>query len=172
MFGPYLLVAPITTPSTSERDVYLPDGLWYDFWTGKLYGGGRYVRAEAPLERIPVFVRAGAVLPLAPYGLKSASERVDSYELRVYPGADGIFELYDDDGETYDYEKGVYALVPIEWVDAERRLVLGEKRGLYELPELAFKVVIVREGRGTGIGEEPKPDELIKYKGSRVEQVF
>ncbi len=172
MLGPYLLVAPVTTPSTYERDVYLPDGLWYDFWTGKLYGGGRYVRVEAPLERIPVFVRAGAVLPLAPYGLKSASERVDSFELRVYPGADGIFELYDDDGETYDYEKGVYALVPIEWFDAERKLVLGKKKGLYELPELTFKVVLAREGKGAGVKEEPKPDALIKYKGSRVEQVF
>lgn len=170
MLGPYLLVAPVTTPSTYERDVYLPDGLWYDFWTGKLYSGGRYVRAEAPLDRIPLFVRAGAVLPLAPYGLQSASERVTEYELRVYPGADGSFTLYDDDGETYDYEKGVYALVPIEWVDAERKLVLGEKRGLYELPELTFKVVLVREGRGVGVAEEREPDAVLAYRGSRVEK--
>jgi alpha-D-xyloside xylohydrolase len=172
MLGPFLLVAPVTTPSTRERDVYLPDGLWYDFWTGRLYGGGRYVSVEAPLERVPVFVRAGAVLPLAPYGLRSASERVDSYELRVYPGADGSFALYDDDGETYEYEKGVYALVPIEWVDAERKLVLGEKRGLYELPSLTFKVVLVREGKGVGVREEPEPDAVLEYRGSRVERVF
>ncbi|MEM4871061.1 MAG: glycoside hydrolase family 31 protein [Thermofilaceae archaeon] len=169
MFGPFLLIAPVTTPSTYERDVYLPSGLWYDFWTGESYSGGRYVRVPSPLDRIPVFVRAGAILPLAPPGLQSSMERVDGLELRIYPGSDGRFELYDDDGETYDYEKGVYALVPIAWRDPEASLIVGEKRGAYELPELKLNVVIVEEGRGVGLAEVKDPDASVIYKGAKIE---
>lgn len=168
MFGPFLLVAPVTTPSTYERDVYLPSGLWYDFWTGRLYGGGRRVRVPSPLDRIPVFVKAGAIIPLAPAALQRATERVGELEVRVYPGADGSFELYEDDGETYDYERGSYALVPLEWSDAAGSLSIGERRGLYQLPVLKLNVVVVKEGRGAGLGEVKEPDASVAYAGSKV----
>ncbi len=167
MFGPYMLAAPVTTPSTWEREVYLPRGLWYDFWTGKLYRGGRRVVARSPLDTIPLFVKAGAILPLAPPNLRSAAEKFGEIELRVYPGADGCFALYDDDGETYDYEKGAYALIPVEWSDCEQELTIGEKVGEYEIPELKFNLVIVREGRGVGV-ERSEPDLTLEYRGKRV----
>lgn len=169
MFGPFLLIAPVTTPATFERDVYLPSGLWYDFWTGEMYSGGRYVRVLCPIDRIPVFVKAGAVLPLAPLGSQSSMEKVDRLELRVYPGANGCFELYDDDGETYNYEKGAYALIPIEWRDDEASLTVGEKKGAYGLPELKLNVVIVGKGRGGGLEEVKEPDASFVYKGAKVE---
>lgn len=168
MFGPFLLVAPVTTPSTYEREVYLPQGLWYDFWTGKLYGGGRYVKVPSPLEKIPVFVKAGAIIPLAPPTVNSTMEKIDELEVRVYPGADGKFVLYDDDGETYDYEKGVYALIPVEWHEADCTLICGDKQGLYELPELKLNIVAVEEGKGTGL-EVSKADISAVYSGKRLE---
>lgn len=171
MFGPHVLVAPVTTPSTWEREVYLPRGLWYDFWTGKLHCGGRYVTAHSPLDTIPLFVKAGAILPLAPPSVKSAVEKFNEIELRVYPGADGCFTLYDDDGETYDYEKGAYALIPVEWNDCERELIVNEKLGEYRIPELNFNLVIVREGRGVGI-EKSEPDLTLNYRGKHIKAKF
>ncbi|RLF20738.1 MAG: alpha-xylosidase [Thermoprotei archaeon] len=168
MFGPYILVAPITTPSTYSREVYLPKGIWYDFWSGRKYTGGRYINVSAPLDKIPLFVRAGAILPMAPPTLRNAMERINSIELRIYPGKDGRFDLYDDDGETYNYERGEYALIPIEWRDRDKILIIGDKKGIYPLHEIRFEVVIVKEGKGIGIEKERMPDNIVNYKGKRV----
>ncbi|MDK6027985.1 glycoside hydrolase family 31 protein [Ignisphaera sp. 4213-co] len=168
MFGPFIMVSPITIPSTFDREIYLPYGTWYDFWTGEKLVGGRRARVNAPLNIIPLHVRAGAVLPLAPLTIESSNEYGNEIELRVYRGRDGEFTLYIDDGETYDYEKGLYALIPIKWIEKENKLVISEKRGLFNIGSIKFKVVIVDRGKGVGV-EESKPDEEIEYNGKEIE---
>ena len=168
MFGPAILVCPVTEPAKRRR-VYLPPtpGGWYDFWSGERLEGGRWIDAEAPLDKIPLYIRAGSVLPLGPVVQYVGERAEDPIELRVYLGARGNFTLYEDDGETYGYERGDYALIPIEWDG--RRLIIGRRRGRFPgmLSERTFRVVVVRRGRGIGV-EEAEPDAVIHYDGSRV----
>lgn len=131
MFGPALLVAPVTKPGASSREVYLPSGTnWTDFWTGKTLAGGSKVEAEAPISAEPLFVRAGSIIPYGPK-IEYASEMNDPIELRVYPGADGTFTIYEDEGDNYNYEKGAYSTIPIRWDDSRRTLTIGKRSGTF-----------------------------------------
>jgi alpha-D-xyloside xylohydrolase len=122
MFGPAFLVAPVTEQGQAEKDVYLPAGSdWYNFWTNEKLAGGRWVRVAAPIDRIPVFVRAGSIVPLGA-DIQSTASKQAIAEIRVYPGKDGEFALYDDDGVSYDYEKGKGSLARLQWNDAAGRL--------------------------------------------------
>jgi len=168
MFGPFIMVSPITTPSTFEREVYLPRGLWHDFWTGDVLSGGRKLKVRASLDTIPLHVRAGAIIPLVPATMKSGMEAVSEIELRVYRGRDSEFAIYIDDGESYDYEKGIYSLIPIKWIDSEKKLIFGDKIGSMDIGNLKIKIVFVEKGKGIGL-EEAKPDIEILYEGKRKE---
>jgi alpha-D-xyloside xylohydrolase len=122
MFGPAFLVAPITAQGQTEKDVYLPAGSdWYNFWTNEKLSGGRWVKVAAPIERMPVFVRAGSIVPMGADIQSTATKQAIS-EIRVYPGRDGEFALYDDDGTSYDYEKGKGTLTRLRWDEAKRTL--------------------------------------------------
>jgi len=122
MFGPALLIAPITDQGATSRDVYLPAGTdWYNFWTNERMHGGQHVQVEAPIDTLPIFVRAGSILPLgAP--VESTNEKQAIASVRVYPGADGDFTLYSDDGKTYAYEGGKYAVTKLHWNDSTNKL--------------------------------------------------
>jgi alpha-D-xyloside xylohydrolase len=123
MFGPALLVAPVTEQGMTTRDVYLPAGTdWYNFWTNERVHGGQTITVAAPIDVIPLFVRAGSVLPLGE-PVESTNERQRIATLRVYPGADGDFDVYRDDGTTYNYENGDFALTHLHWSDATRKLL-------------------------------------------------
>lgn len=118
MFGPAFLVAPVTEQGQTEKDVYLPAGAdWYNFWTNEKLSGGRWVKVAAPIDRIPVFVRTGSIVPLGS-DIQSTASKQSITELRVYPGKDDDFTLYDDDGATYAYEKGVGTITKLHWSDA------------------------------------------------------
>jgi len=171
MFGPFIMVSPITTPSTFEREVYLPRGLWYDFWSGKKLLGGRRVRIQAPLDTVPLYVKAGAVIPLAMDNIRNSDEIGTEFELRIYRGRDGEFALYMDDGETYAYENGMYTLIPFKWIEKENKLVIEDKKGLMNIPQLRFKVVLVEEGKGVGV-DEAKPDVIVDYSGKKIVLTF
>ena len=122
MFGPAFLVAPVTEQGATSRMVYLPAGAdWYDFWTNERFHGGETVKVAAPIDRLPLFVRAGSILPLGEPVL-STHQAQKVAKLRVYPGADANFTLYDDDGRTYDYEKGAGTVTRLHWDDAARKL--------------------------------------------------
>jgi alpha-D-xyloside xylohydrolase len=122
MFGPALLVAPVTEQGRTTRDVYLPAGTdWYNFWTNQRLHGGQTVTVDAPIDTIPLFVRAGSILPLGT-PVESTSDPQKIAELRVYPGADGDFDLYRDDGTTYAYEHGDFQTTHLHWDDAAARL--------------------------------------------------
>ncbi len=122
MFGPSLLVAPVLHQGQTSRIVYLPSGTdWYDFWTNQKFAGGQSIRVQAPLATIPVFVRAGSILPMGT-PVESTHEPQAISEVWVYPGADASFSLYSDDGTTYAYEQGDYRLTTLHWNDASRTL--------------------------------------------------
>lgn len=122
MFGPAFLVAPVTEQGQTSARVYLPAGTdWYDFWTGKKARGGQWVNVDAPIERIPVFVKAGSIVPLGS-DVQSTAEKQTVVKVKVYPGADAAFDLYDDDGHTYAYEKGRGILTKLVWNDRQKRL--------------------------------------------------
>jgi alpha-D-xyloside xylohydrolase len=121
MFGPALLIAPVTEQGRTSRDVYLPAGAdWYNFWTGERLHGGQHITAAAPIDTLPIFVRAGSILPLGAPVL-STNEPQAIQEIRIYPGASGKFTLYNDDGQTYAYEKGRFQVTELQWSDAERK---------------------------------------------------
>ena len=111
---------------------YLPKGaLWYDFWTGKRYKGGQDVVLETSFDQVPMFVRAGSILPLGSEMQYVGEKSWDNLELRIYPGADADFTLYEDEGDNYNYEKGVYTIIPIHWNDKAHKLTIGKREGQY-----------------------------------------
>jgi alpha-D-xyloside xylohydrolase len=117
---------------TKTATKYLPKGAdWYDFWTGKRYAGGKTVTLETQFNRVPMFVRAGSIIPMGPVMQYIGEKQWDELELRVYPGADGTFTLYEDEGDSYNYEKGAYTLIPMQWSNRTRTLTIGERQGNY-----------------------------------------
>jgi alpha-D-xyloside xylohydrolase len=149
MFGPSILVAPVIKPGVTSRSVYLPAGTdWYDFWTKKRYPGGQWITAAAPIETLPLFVKAGSVLSIGP-DVQWASEKPDApLTVRVYPGVDGHLTLYEDEGDGYGYEKGQYATTELSWSEKTRTLSLGKRLGSYPgMPkEMRFVPEIVGGG--------------------------
>ena len=135
--------ADFTTSKSATK--YLPKGAtWYDFWTGKAYQGGKSVTLETTFDRVPMFVRAGSILPLGPEMQYVGEKPWDNLELRLYPGADGSFALYEDEGDNYNYEKGVYSTIAFSWNDRARTLTIGERKGQYPgmLTKRQFTVVL------------------------------
>jgi alpha-D-xyloside xylohydrolase len=170
MFGPALLVNPVTTTGATSRSVYLPAGTWYDFWTGATAAGGTTVTPTAPLSSIPVYGRAGGILPMGP-NIQYATQSVDPIEIRVYPGANGSFTLYEDAGDSYDYEKGTnYTTIPITYQDATKNLIVGARSGSFTgMPaSRTFNVVFVTSGHGVGSTITASPDKVLTYTGAAV----
>lgn len=119
-----------TAPKTAVK--YLPKGtLWYDFWTNKTYQGGRNVTLQTSIDRVPMFVRAGTILPLASEMQYVGEKSWDQLELRIYPGADGDFTLYEDEGDSYRYEQGLYSTISFHWDNSRRLLTIGARQGNY-----------------------------------------
>jgi alpha-D-xyloside xylohydrolase len=171
LFGPSILVAPVTEAGAVSRRLYLPAAAgWYDFWTGEKVEGGRDIEAQAPLNRIPLYVKAGSILPLGPEREYAQQSPDAPLTLRVYAGADADFTLYNDEGDTYDYEKGEHATISLHWDDAARTLTIGARQGSYPgMPSSrTFRVVLVRAGAGTGAGMEVHADKEVVYNGSPV----
>ena len=170
MYGPAFLVNPVTEQGAAQRHLYLPNGKWYDFWTGSTLEGGKFAHVAAPLDRMPIYVRAGSIIPMGPEEEYSNQKPADSIELRVYPGTDVDFTLYEDQGDTYNYEKGQYATIPLHWNDATHTLTIGERKGSFPgmLQRRTFNVTFTREKHGAGIEPAPAPDKVIQYSGREV----
>jgi alpha-D-xyloside xylohydrolase len=170
MFGPAILVNPVLKQEATHRTVYLPESaLWYDFWTGASTKGSREVEAEAPLDRSPLFVRAGSIVPLGPEIEYADQKPAGPIELRIFRGADGRFALYEDEGDNYNYEKA-HSLIPLRWSEAEKRLTIGDREGEYPgMPkDLTFNIVWVSPGHGTGETVVAKPDRVMHYQGKTI----
>ena len=150
--------------STKNAVKYLPKGtIWYDFWTGARYKGGQDVKLTTSLDKVPMFVRAGSILPLGPEMQYVGEKSWDNLEMRIYPGADGSFTLYEDEGDGYNYEKGVYATIDFKWNDRRQTLTISEPKGNYPgmLTQRRFTIVLPDGQQST-----------IEYKGQPCEVTF
>jgi alpha-D-xyloside xylohydrolase len=172
LFGPALLVSPITTYQALSRTLYLPAtaGGWYDFWTGAVTPGGASVTVDTALDRIPVHVRAGSLVPFGPELQYTNEKAADPITLVIYSGADASFELYEDDGATYAYESGAFTRIPLSWSEATRTLTIGAREGSYPgmLQTRAFDVVLVTPDKPVPFSFTPTADKSVTYDGSAV----
>lgn len=168
LFGPALLVNPVTSLGATSRSVYLPAGTWFDFWTGATTEGGKSITASAPLSLLPLYVKAGSIVPMGPI-IQYATQSVDPLEIRVYRGADATFTLYEDAGDTYEYETGERSTITLTWSETAGRLTIGARQGSYPgMPATrTFNVVVVGAGRGVGVDVATDPTK-VTYTGSEV----
>ncbi len=172
MFGPALLVSPVLKADATRRTVYLPAAAaWYDFWTGATVQGSQEIEADAPLDRMPLFVRAGSILPMGPEIEYAAQNPEGPIELRIYRGADGKFDLYEDAGDSYDYEKGQHSVIPIRWDETSGVLTLGKREGVFPgmVEQRTFRLVVVRSGHGAGPAPTAAADKQVSYTGAQVQ---
>ena len=169
MFGPAFLVNPVTAARATSRSVYLPAATWFDFWTGSTTNGGSTTSVSAPLNTIPLFVKAGSIVPMGPQ-IQYATQSIDPLEIRIYKGQNGSFVLYEDEGDTYDYESGKYSQIPFDWDDAKQTLSIGARTGSYTgMPtRRTFNIVWVGANHGIGVDVTGSPDQVVTYDGSQV----
>ncbi|HTQ49486.1 MAG TPA: TIM-barrel domain-containing protein [Candidatus Acidoferrales bacterium] len=176
LFGPALLVNPVTTYQARTRAVYLPAtaGGWYDFWSGEWLNGAQTISAPAPYDAIPIYVRAGSIIPTGPDLQYTGEKPADPITLHIYAGADGRFTLYEDDGLTYDYEHGGFATIPLVWDDARHTLTIGEREGKFRgmLKERTFNAVLINRNHPTGFLSEPVVVRSIKFNGKSLQVKF
>lgn len=190
MFGKSLLVSPVTSAmylkpvvngrdtsfaedfSTSKtKETYLPAGSdWFDFWTGEKLSGGNKVNKETPIEIIPLYVKAGSIIPVGPSVQYAEEKKWDDLEIRVYPGADGKFVLYEDENDNYNYEKGAYSTITFNWDNKKKTLTISDRNGSFPgmMQERKFNVVLVASGKGTGENLTTNPDSVVHYTGKKT----
>jgi alpha-D-xyloside xylohydrolase len=171
MFGKAFLVAPVTEPSVNEHTIYLPkDTEWIDFWTGEKLLGGRNIKKKTPIDIIPLYVKAGSIVPFGPDVQYATEKKWDNLEIRIYPGADGEFILYEDENDNYNYEKGKYSVISFQWNDTEKKLIVGERIGSYSgmLKSRKFNIILVDEKNGIGMDLSRKKDKIISYNGKKT----
>lgn len=183
VFGQSILVAPVTEPMyvdkdtktadfshTGHRSVYLPSGnSWYDFWTGERHEGGKAIRRDTPIDIMPLYIKSGSILPIGPDVQYATEKNWDGIELRIYPGADGSFTLYEDENDNYNYEKGLYSTIDFNWNDANRTLTIGNRKGQFPgmLKSRKFRIAIVSDNNGAG-DEASKKARTVKYSGKEI----
>jgi alpha-D-xyloside xylohydrolase len=182
MFGKSLLVCPVTKPMYSKetkedfsilklRELYLPKGTdWYDFWTGNKFAGGQTIKKETPIDVIPLYVKAGSILPVGPKVQFATEKKWDNLEIRVYEGANGEYTLYEDENDNYSYENGVFSTITFSWDDSKKVLTINDRKGTFPgmLAERNFNIVRVAKNKGTGTDAVEKLDKVITYKGKKV----
>ncbi len=179
MFGPAFMVSPVTTQLYSGANaatdiktskVYLPKAKWFDFWTGEAIIGGKVIDAPAPIEIMPLYVRAGSIVPMGPVVEYATQNPGAPIELRIYPGADGSFEFYEDENDNYNYEKGAHATFTLNWNDKARLLSISATKGHFAamVKQHIFNVVIVGNGHGVNVGST-KADKVVKYNGKAMQ---
>ncbi|MEO7046689.1 MAG: TIM-barrel domain-containing protein, partial [Ferruginibacter sp.] len=189
LFGKSLLISPVTNamyikPAVSGRDTiqaedfstvksketYLPLGTdWFDFWTGEKYKAGTNVNKQTPLDIIPMYVKAGAIIPIGPDVQYATEKKWDDLEIRIYPGANGKFVLYEDENDNYNYEKGMYATITFEWNDKKNELTIGNVNGSFPgmLTTRKFNVVVVKPGLGAADSRYNNGKEIM-YNGKKL----
>ncbi|MCR4835439.1 MAG: DUF5110 domain-containing protein [Bacteroidaceae bacterium] len=171
MFGPALMACPVSEYKARSREVFFPQGGWYDFYSNKYIQGGQTLTVDAPYERIPVFVRAGSILPIGPQMQWSDEKPADLIHILVYEGADGQFTLYEDEGTNYNYEKGKYATITFTYDDTHRQLTISKRKGSFKgmLKERKFNIVFVKKGQPIPLDlDNPTNQQIIINSGITV----
>ncbi|MBX2963833.1 MAG: DUF5110 domain-containing protein [Cyclobacteriaceae bacterium] len=191
MFGESLLVSPVTNAMyvkqkvsgkdtimvedfsvLKSKETYLPANTgWYDFWTGERFTGGTKVSKETPLDVIPLYVKAGSIIPIGPAVQYAEEKKWDDLEIRVYPGANGSFVLYEDEFDNYNYEKEVYSTITFTWDDAKRTLTIDDRKGSFlgMLSSRTFQLTIVNANKGGHEHKPSNPDRAVTYTGKRMQ---
>jgi alpha-D-xyloside xylohydrolase len=194
MFGKSILVSPVTTamyvkPTGTGRDqvmqedfssiktkeVYLPAGTdWYDFWTGEKITGGKKIMRETPLDLLPLFIKAGSILPLGPTVQYATEKKWDNLVINVYPGANGKLVLYEDENDNYNYEKGVYSTINFIWDDKKKTLTIDDRNGSFSgmLQSRTFQIMMPDNNKAVGEKTESVAAKLISYSGKKVVAKF
>ena len=157
-----------------KKSICLKEPIGIDFWTGEKYNGGQTISKETPIDIIPLYVKAGSILPIGPKVQYATEKKWDNLEIRVYPGADGEFTLYEDENDNYNYEKGIYSTITFTWDDAKKILTIGDRKGSFPgmLAERKFNIVCVTKNKGTGLKIADKFDQVVSYKGKKIEAKF
>jgi alpha-D-xyloside xylohydrolase len=186
LFGKSILVCPVTDSmytsratgeavvdfsKTKTQKVYLPNGNdWIDFWTGEKLKGEQEIEKEAPIDILPLYVKAGSIIPMGPFQQYSGEKSLDNIELRIYPGADGVFSLYEDENDNYNYEKGAYAIITFKWNNLAKELTIDERKGNFSgmLKNRIFNIILVSKDHGTGAANTLKYNKVIKYTGKAI----
>ena len=172
MFGPALMACPVGEYQKYSRNVYLPKQKgWYDFYTGKHYAGGQTIVADAPYDKIPVFVPEGSILPVGPEMEWSDQKKAELIDLYVYAGKDGSYTLYEDEGTNYNYEKGKYAMIDFKYNDAQKTVTIAARKGSFDgmLQKRRFNIVLVSDNNQQGISLAKAPKgKMVKYAGKAV----
>jgi len=169
MFGPALLVNPVTEFKARTRNVYLPAGSgWHDLKSGRYFTGGQTIQADAPYTDIPIFVKAGSIIPFGPAIQYSDQKPADPIRLMVYSGNNGIFTLYEDENVNYNYEQGKFCMVPFSYDEPSHLLTIGGRTGEFDgmLKERTFEIVWVSKDKKVGLNLEARPDAIVKYNGT------
>jgi alpha-D-xyloside xylohydrolase len=169
MFGPSIMVAPVYEYNARKRDVYFPKGTnWFDFYSGKKYDGGHKTSIDAPLARIPLFVKEGSLIICGPV-VQHTSQVQDPITIYVFPGKNAAIKLYEDEGVNYNYESGSFSIIPISYDDATGRLTIAKREGSY--PEMIakrkFEIVWVKDHHG-GVELTGQPHLVVEYNGDSI----
>jgi alpha-glucosidase (family GH31 glycosyl hydrolase) len=164
LWGRDFLIAPVIQKDARARKVHLPEGDWYDFWTSEKIGGGKEIRRKVDLETMPIYVRAGAIIPMGPEIQHTGESQFGPLIIRVYPGEDGEFVLYEDDGQSYDYLQGEYMKTKFHWDDASAVLSIYLESGMNLCPDNQRKITIQLMSENI--------TKSLLYSGNPVEVTF
>ena len=191
LFGKQILVRPVTEPLYTKKvegnkgvttvpdvakasvpvKVYLPKGTkWIDFWTNETVEGGQELQRACPIDILPLYIKAGSILPLGPKVQYSTEKKWDNLDLCVYPGADGEFTLYEDEFDNYNYEKGMFSTIRFHWNDATRTLTIDDRQGKFPhmLKKRNFRITLMQPGKPSAEAVTVKPDKKVTYSGKKL----
>ena len=171
MFGPSLLINPVYEYKQRNRDLYLPKCAgWYDLYSGKWYSGGQKINAEAPYERMPLFVKAGSIIPFGPQLQYTSEKPADTITLNIYTGADASFNLYEDEGTNYNYEKGAFSIIPVKYNEATKTITIGDRKGAFNgmLAKRTFRINLITPTEAKPLDFEAKCDKEVFYEGIKL----
>jgi len=171
MFGPSIMVCPVYEYKTRSREVYLPAGQgWYDFYTGKYFEGGQTITADAPYERIPLYVKEGSIIPVGPEIEYALQRNNDEITLWIYQGADTSFDLYEDENVNYNYEKGDFGLLSFSYLENEQLLRIDKQQGVFAgIPKIRnINVIIVGKDKPVGFSMKSTTSEAVSYQGDEI----
>jgi alpha-D-xyloside xylohydrolase len=171
MFGKSLLISPIIEADVERWNVYLPKSAnWYDLWTGNFYTGGQNIETDAPLDKIPVYIKEGSIIPLGTVVQYAGEKKWDTLEIRIYEGSDGAFTLYEDEGDNYNYEKGIYATITFKWNDAKKALTISDSEGSFPgMPaNRIFNILLISVNKAVGMETGIAYDKKITYTGKEI----
>ncbi|HVN49011.1 MAG TPA: TIM-barrel domain-containing protein [Bacteroidota bacterium] len=170
MFGPSFLINPITEYKARNREVYLPASTgWYDFHSGKYFEGGQIILADAPYTDIPIFIKEGSIIPCGPEIQYTTEKRPDTLRIFVFTGKNASFTVYEDEGTNYNYEKGKFSTIKIQYDESQKELTFEKRQGMFNgmLEQRTFEIVFIDKQKPSGIDFQSKPDTTVSYDGSK-----